>query len=360
MRAVQVVGFGRAVEVVDVAEPVLERPDDVVVRIAGVGICRTDLHIVAGGLQAAFSQQLPLTLGHENAGRIEAVGAGVSHLAVGDAVIVHPAVTCGFCAACRRGADMHCAAWRFPGVDGWPGGYAELMRTSARALVKLDLAPGESSAHLAPFADAGLTAMHAVRRLMPFVGAGGSAAAGIGAGAGIGATVVCLGSGGVGQIAVQLLKTLTPARVVVVEPDEARAQTARKLGADEVVTLPAEAAADAVLDLTTGHGAEAVLDLVGEGAVPQQALRMLAKGAAYSIVGYGGGAYIEHLDMINRELTILGNQIGTHAELADLMALAAEGRVTLGTETFPLEAAAEAMAAVGAGQVGGRAVLVPE
>jgi len=273
---------------------------------------------------------------------------------------VHPAVTCGFCAACRRGADMHCAAWRFPGVDGWPGGYAELMRTSARALVKLDLAPGESPAHLAPFADAGLTAMHAVRRLMPFVGAGGSAAAGIGAGAGIGATVVCLGSGGVGQIAVQLLKTLTPARVVVVEPDEARAQTARKLGADEVVTLPAEAAADAVLDLTTGHGAEAVLDLVGEGAVPQQALRMLAKGAAYSIVGYGGGAYIEHLDMINRELTILGNQIGTHAELADLMALAAEGRVTLGTETFPLEAAAEAMAAVGAGQVGGRAVLVPE
>lgn len=353
MRAVQVVGFGRAVEVVDVAEPVVQGPEDVVVRIAGAGICRTDLHIVAGGLQAAFSQQLPLTLGHENAGWVEAVGAGVSHLAVGDAVIVHPAVTCGFCAACRRGADMHCAAWRFPGVDGWPGGYAELMRTSARALVKLDLAPDESPAHLAPFADAGLTAMHAVRRLGPFVGAGAST------NTGVDATVVCLGSGGVGQIAVQLLKILTPARVVVVEPDEARAQTARKLGADEVITLPAEAAADAVLDLTTGHGAEAVLDLVGEGAVPQQALRMLAKGAAYSIVGYGGGAYIEHLDMINRELTILGNQIGTHAELADLMALAAEGRVTLGTETFPLEAAAEAMAAVGAGRVGGRAVLVP-
>ena len=343
MRAVQVVAFGKPAVVVDVPEPVLESPQDVLVRIAGAGICRTDLHIVEGGLQAAFGQQLPLTLGHENAGWVEAVGAGVTHLTVGDPVIVHPAVTCGACDACRRGADMHCATWRFPGVDGWPGGYAELMRTSARALVKL--APEASPATLAPFADAGLTAMHAIRRLTPF--------------AGVGTTVVCLGSGGVGQIAVQLLKILTPARVVVVEPDAARAQTARDLGADEVLVLPAEAAAAAVLDLTAGRGAEAVLDLVGEGSVPEQALRMLAKGAVYSIVGYGGGVHIEHLDMINRELTILGNQIGTHAELTDLMALAAAGRVTLGTETFPLEAAAEAMAAVAAGRVGGRAVLVP-
>jgi NAD+-dependent secondary alcohol dehydrogenase Adh1 len=343
MRAVQVVGFGQPVSVVDVPEPAVEDPQDVVVRIAGAGICRTDLHIVEGALKTAFAQQPPLTLGHENAGWVEAVGSGVSHLAVGDPVIVHPAVTCGFCDACRRGADMHCATWRFPGVDGWPGGYAELMRTSARALVKL--APDASPARLAPFADAGLTAMHAVRRLAPF--------------AGVGTTVVCLGSGGVGQIAVQLLKILTPARVVVVEPDETRARTARDLGADDVIALPAEAAADAVLDLTGGRGAQAVLDLVGEGAVPEQALRMLAKGAVYSIVGYGGGVRIEHLDMINREPTILGNQIGTHAELGELMALTAAGRVTLGTETFPLEAAAEAMAAVAAGRVAGRAVLVP-
>lgn len=345
MRAVQVAGFGRPLEVVDVPEPAVEGPEDVVVRIAGAGICRTDLHIVEGALAEAFAQRLPLTLGHENAGWVEAVGAGVSHLAVGDPVIVHPAVTCGFCDACRRGADMHCATWRFPGVDGWPGGYAELMRTSARALVKL--APDVAPARLAPFADAGLTAMHAVRRLTPFVGVG------------VGATVVCLGSGGVGQIAVQLLKILTPARVIVVEPDASRAQTARELGADVSLALPAEKAAAAVLDLTDGRGAQAVLDLVGEGAVPEQALRMLAKGAVYSIVGYGGGVGIEHLDMINRELTILGNQIGTHAELGELMALVAAGRVTLATETFPLEAAAEAMAAVAAGRVRGRAVLVP-
>ncbi|GAA1982020.1 alcohol dehydrogenase catalytic domain-containing protein [Catenulispora subtropica] len=346
MRAVQVVEFGRPPVVAEVPEPVVQGPDDVVVRIAGAGICRTDLHIVEGGLEAAFQQRLPLTLGHENAGWVEAVGTGVSHVAVGDPVIVHPAVTCGFCDACRRGMDMHCGTWRFPGVDGWAGGYAELMVTSARALVKL--AQGTEPATLAPFADAGLTAMHAVRRLAPFVSGGG-----------VGATVVCLGAGGVGQIAVQLLKILTPATVVVVEPDSVRAETARTLGADAVLPLPAEQAADAVLDLTGGRGAQAVLDLVGEGAVPEQAMRMLAKGAVYSIVGYGGGVRIEHLDMINRELTLLGNQIGTHAELSELMRLVAAGRVSLATEVFPLDAAAEAMAAVGEGKVAGRAVLVP-
>lgn len=190
----------------------------------------------------------------------------MSHLTVSEVVVVHPAVTCGACDGCRRGMDMHCATWRFPGVDGWPGGYAELMRMSARALVKL--APGTEPANLATFADV-------------------------------------------------------------------------------------------VLDLTNGRGAQAVLDLVGEGPVPEQALRMLAKSAAYSIVGYGGGARIEHLDMINRELTILGNQIGTHAELSELMTLAQAGKVTLATQSFALDDAAQAMAAVASGQVAGRAVLVP-
>ena len=343
MRAVQVVGFGEPVVVADVPEPEITGPEDVVVRVAGAGVCRTDLHIVEGGLAEAFAQTLPLTLGHENSGHVVAVGAAVRHLAPGDAVIVHPAVTCGFCDACRRGTDMHCRTWRFPGVDGLPGGYAELLRTSARALVKLP--SGTEPAPLAPFADAGLTAMHAVRRLASFTGPD--------------ATVVCLGSGGVGQVAIQLLRILTAARVVVVEPHEGRAATARRLGAHEVLTMPAGEAADAVLDLTDGRGAQAVLDLVGDGDVPQQALRMLAKGAVYSIVGYGGGVRIEHLDMINRELTIVGNQIGSQGDLVDLMTLVTSGRVTLDTEMFPLADAAEVLRAVHEGRIAGRAVLVP-
>src|SRR3954452_18616130 len=218
MRAVQVSSFGKPVTVAEVAEPEITDPDDVIVRIAGAGICRTDLHVVQGELAEAFQQTLPLTLGHENSGWVHQVGAAVPHLAVGDPVIVHPAVTCGHCLACRSGVDMHCASWRFPGVDGWPGGYAELMRTSARSLVRLPA--GTDPTPLAPHADAGLTAMHAVRRLVPYPDPA--------------SVFVTFGAGGVGQIAVQLLRLLTPATVVVVEIDPGRAESARRLGAHTV------------------------------------------------------------------------------------------------------------------------------
>jgi propanol-preferring alcohol dehydrogenase/NAD+-dependent secondary alcohol dehydrogenase Adh1 len=228
-------------------------------------------------------------------------------------------------------------------VDGWPGGYAELLRTSARSLVKLPA--GTDPAPLAPHADAGLTAIHAVKRLAPFTTPA--------------STVVSIGAGGVGQIALQLLRQLTTARIVVVEVDPRRAAVARELGADVVLELPAPEAADAVRDLTGGLGARVVLDLVGEGEVPQHAMRMLAKGGVYSIVGYGGGVRIEHLDMINRELTILGNQIGSYTDLVDLMDFVAQGKVTIDSELFPLADAADVLVAVSEGKVSGRAVLVP-
>jgi D-arabinose 1-dehydrogenase-like Zn-dependent alcohol dehydrogenase len=343
MRAVQVSAFGKPVTTAEVAEPAITEPDDVVVRVAGAGICRTDLHIVQGELAAAFRQTLPLTLGHENSGWVHQVGPAVNHLAVGDPVIVHPAVTCGHCLACRSGTDMHCASWRFPGVDGWPGGYAELMRTSARSLVRLP--DGTDPAPLAPHADAGLTAMHAVRRLVPYTTAA--------------STVVTIGAGGVGQIAVQLLRLLTPARVVVLDVDERRAATAARLGAQVVLQLTGPTAVEAVLDLTNGLGADVVLDLVGDGDVPGHAFRMLRKGGVYSIVGYGGGLRIEHLDMINRELTILGNQIGSYQNLVELMGFVASGRVTIESQLFPLEDAVDVLREVDAARVPGRAVLVP-
>ncbi|OLE25749.1 MAG: hypothetical protein AUG44_15070 [Actinobacteria bacterium 13_1_20CM_3_71_11] len=343
MRSAQVLAYGKPVSITEVAEPTVRDPHDVIVRIAGAGVCRTDVHILHGELEEAFHPTLPLTLGHENSGWVHEVGPAVTHLAVGDPVIVHPAVTCGHCPACRSGNDMHCPSWRFPGVDGWPGGYAELLRTSARALVPLP--DGTDPAPLAPHADAGLTAMHAVRRIAPFTDAG--------------STVVTIGSGGVGQIAIQLLRLLTPARLVVVEIDPVRAAAARRLGADLVLELPAPQAALAVRELTNGVGVGVVLDLVGEGDVPAHAMGMLAKGGVYSIVGYGGYVRIEHLDMINRELTILGNQIGTYADLVSLMEFVAQGRVTIDSTLFPLDAVADVLHDVEAGQVAGRAVLVP-
>ncbi len=343
MRAAQVLAYGKPVSVTEVEEPGLVDPHDVIVRIAGAGVCRTDVHILHGELDEAFHPSLPLTLGHENSGWVHAVGQAVSHLSVGDPVIVHPAVTCGHCTGCRSGNDMHCRSWRFPGVDGWPGGYAELLRTGARALVRLP--DGTDPAPLAPHADAGLTAMHAVRRLAPYALPG--------------TTVVTIGCGGVGQIAVQLLRLLTTAHLVVVEIDPTRAQAARRLGAHTVLELAAPQAAQAVRELTGGRGADVVLDLVGEGEVPAHAMAMLGKGGVYSIVGYGGFVRIEHLDMINRELTILGNQIGSYADLVALVEFVAQGRVTIDSTLYPLDAAPDVLRDMEAGKLSGRAVLVP-
>lgn len=114
-----------------------------------------------------------------------------------------------------------------------------------------------------------------------------------------------------------------------------------------------------MLDLTGGRGADVVLDLVGEGDVPEHAFRMLAKGGVYSIVGYGGGLRIEHLDMINRELTVLGNQIGSHADLVDLMDLVGQGRISIDSQVFALADAVDVLAEVEAGRLATRAVLVP-
>jgi NAD+-dependent secondary alcohol dehydrogenase Adh1 len=343
MKAAQVVAYGRAVELVEVPEPAIEDPHDVIVKIAGAGICRTDLHILQGELAEAFGATLPYTLGHENAGWVHEAGAAVRHVAPGDPVIVHPAVTCGFCGPCRAGVDMHCPTWRFPGVDGWNGGYGELLRTSARSLVKLP--PGTDPAPLAPHSDAGLTAIHAVKRLAPFLHPAGS--------------VVVIGAGGVGQVAIQLLKLLTPARVIVLDRDPEREVFARSFGADAAYTVGADGGLGVVREETDGLGADAVLDLVGEHDVPAQAMRMLRKGGIYSIVGYGGRVEIEHLDMINRELTIFGNQIGSYTDLVDLMELAVQGRIRLETESFPLDDVADVLREVDAGRVFGRAVLIP-
>lgn len=332
MKAIQVVGYHEPVRVTEVDQPQVRRHDDVVVRIAGAGICRTDLHILQGQLDGAFKPGLPYTLGHENAGWVHETGPSVTHLEPGDPVIVHPAVTCGHCTGCRSGDDLRCTSWRFPGVDGWDGGYAEFMRTSARSVVPL--APGTDPTRLAPHADAGLTAIHAVKRLVPFTRPG--------------THVVVIGFGGLGHLAIQLLRLYTTASVTVVDTSADRLRWAEEYGPDQVTD-----------DATAISDADVVLDLVGEHDVPPKAMAMLRKGGLYSIVGYGGQVELDHLDMINRELTVMGNQIGSYRDLEDLVELVRQNKVRLETTTFPLTEVNTALEEVAGGRVLGRAVLVP-
>jgi D-arabinose 1-dehydrogenase-like Zn-dependent alcohol dehydrogenase len=343
MKAVRLFEFDQPPRLVDVPEPKITGPLDVIVRIAGAGVCRTDLHLVEGVFQGV-ADKMPFTLGHENAGWIEEIGQGVPDLAKGDPVILHPQPSCGFCRACRVGNDMHCTGQSFfPGFDGTDGGYAEYLRTNARAVIKL--APGTDPASLAPFADAGITAYHAVKKLLPIISPG--------------TTVVVLGVGGLGHFGIQILKALTPARVVALDARPERLDFARRLGADEAFHSALDGGVNAVREVTDGQGAEIILDFVGEHGTPDTSMKMLHRGGTYSQIGYGGTLSVKTVDLLLGEFTIVGNIVGSYNDLAELMELNHQGKVQITAQQYPLEDAADVLHELDAGRIEGRAVLLP-
>src|SRR5215469_8228817 len=203
MRAARLHAYREALELDEVSEPHVTGPLDVVVRIGAAGLCRTDLHIQEGQWAEKSGVQLPYTPGHENAGWVHDTGSAVTNVERGDTVIVHPFISCGLCRFCRAGDDMHCLNGSFPGIDR-DGGFADLLKTSARSVVKLD--PGLEPKDIAALADAGLTAIHAVKKAIPVLGAG--------------TKVVVIGAGGLGHIGVQCLKAMTPTEIIVIDPSE--------------------------------------------------------------------------------------------------------------------------------------------
>ncbi len=341
MKAVRLHEFHAPPVVDDVPEPKITAPLDVIVRIGGAGVCRTDLHIMEGQWDAAMGTPLPYTLGHENAGWVHEVGSAVSNLAVGDTVILHPTPTCGLCRACRAGDDMHCVASTFPGLS-TDGGMAEYLLTSARACVKLE--PQTQPQDVAALADAGITAYHAVRKAIPLLYPG--------------TTCVVIGAGGLGHIGIQCLAALSATKIIVVDRNSDALKLAEYLGADHTVVADGTQVA-AVRDLTGGAGAEVVLDFVAEQGAEHDGWAMTRRAGSYFVIGYGGTVQIPTLDIISTERNIIGNIVGTYNDLAELMALAQAGKVTLHTRTYPLDAAADALADLDAGRVRGRAILVP-
>ncbi|CAN5335450.1 NAD(P)-dependent alcohol dehydrogenase [soil metagenome] len=341
MRAVRLHGYHQEVVVDQVPEPTITGPLDVIVRVGGAGVCRTDLHIIEGQWDSRSGISLPYTLGHENAGWVAEIGSAVTNVAVGDTVILHPTPTCGLCRACRAGDDMHCVNGSFPGLSE-DGGMAELLLTSARACVLLD--PSTRPQDVAALADAGITAYHAVRKALPLLYPG--------------TTCVVVGAGGLGHIGIQCLAALTATRIVVVDRNPAALKLAEQLGAHHTVVADGTHVA-AVQELTEGAGGDVVLDFVAEGGAENEGFEMTRRAGSYYVIGYGGTLTIPTLDVISTERNVIGNIVGTYNELAELMVLAQTGKVTLHTSTYPLDAAAEALADLDAGKVRGRAILVP-
>src|SRR6516165_1428678 len=341
VKAVRIHGYHQQPVVDEVPEPTIKGPFDVVVKIGGAGVCRTDLHIIEGQWDAAMHPALPYTLGHENAGWVHEVGSAVTNVAVGDTVILHPTPTCGLCRACRAGDDMHCENSTFPGLS-TDGGMADYLLTSARACIKLD--PKTQPKDVAALADAGITAYHAVRKAIPLLYPG--------------TTCVVIGAGGLGHIGIQCLAALTATTIIVVDRNPDALKLAEQLGAQHTVVADG-GQVSAVQDLTRGAGANVVLDFVAEQGAENDGWNMTGPAGSYFVIGYGGTLHIPTLDIITTERNIIGNIVGTYNDLAELMVLAQAGKVTLHTRTYPLDSAPDAFADLDAGRVRGRAILVP-
>ena len=309
-------------------------PGEVLVRVAGAGLCHFDLHLAAG--EVPVLPRFPWILGHEVTGWVEALGHGAHGFEHGEPVAVYGGWGCGMCRLCLGGEEQLCATTSWVGV-GQPGGWAEyLVVPSPRHLVPLgDLDPVLS----APLTDAALTSYRAVRRALPRLVPG--------------TTAVVMGAGGVGQYAVQLVRELSPADVVVLEPAESRRAAALELGA----TIALHPEDTAVPDLA--GSAAAVLDLVGSEQSLALAARLAAPKGEVVVVGLGRGALPVGPLTAAPEVRVGGSLWGSRTELGEVVDLARTGRLTTRVHERDLSAVNTAMRDLAGGEVDGRIVLVP-
>ena len=344
MRAVRFTGVGKPAQIESVVKP-SPGPGQVLIKIGGAGVCHSDLHVMEEDL--GFTP--PFTLGHENAGWVSEVGEGVTGFKEGDAVAVYGPWGCGRCHSCQLSMENYCENWAsigtFGGGLGSDGGMAEYMLVpAARLLVPLgDLSPAKA----APLSDAALTPYHAIKRALPQINAE--------------STVVVMGVGGLGHMAIQLLRVLTPVRIIAADVDEKKLDHAKALGADEVVNnRDADAAAERILKLTGTRGAGLVLDCVGVQPTIDLGAKLLGRNCVWTIVGLGGGHHDFHHGSTPYGCSVSIPYWGSRVELMEVIAMARDGRIHAETTEFPLEQAVEVYDKLKAGQIRGRAVLIPD
>jgi propanol-preferring alcohol dehydrogenase len=323
-------------EEVPVPEP---RGDQVLVRVVGAGVCRSDLHVLDGLFEDMVRR--PVIMGHEIAGRVEAVGSETGDLGPGDPVAVMVGWGCGHCEWCVSGHEQLCPSGVEAGSTA-DGGFAELVLVPHRRhLVPIgELDPIEAT----PLGCAGITAYAAVSRVRLSL-EGASAA-------------VVIGAGGLGQYAVQLLRRLTGAVVIVVEEADARRRLALELGADHAVAAGPDAAA-AVLALTGGRGASAVIDFVGSDDTLSLAADVVGRRGIVALLGLAGGGLPYTFFRLAPEASIATVVAGGIRELQQVVDLARGGAISSRVETYPLEAIDAAFDDLREGRVEGRAIITP-
>jgi D-arabinose 1-dehydrogenase-like Zn-dependent alcohol dehydrogenase len=312
MRAVQLTHIGKALEHADVPIPEIG-PSEVLIRVAAAGICHSDAHYRAG---ISKIDSLPLTLGHEIAGRVEEIGRDVTHVSAGDRVCIHYLIHCGTCEFCVRGLEQFCRSGEMIGKHR-DGGYAEFIKVpSANAFALPDEIPFEAGAIMMC---SSATALHALikARLKP------------------GESVAIFGFGGLGFSALQLARAFDCGQIYVVETNPAKLASIRKL---EAIAIDAKAGdpVEEIRDVTGGKGVDVSLELIGSGTTMRQAVQCLGVLGRAALVGLTAESMLifPYAELINKEVEIIGVSDHLATELPILIDFARNGKLKFPTEAL--------------------------
>jgi propanol-preferring alcohol dehydrogenase len=338
MKAARLSGFHQKLKIEDVPVPKV-KGKGVLVKVTAAGVCHSDLHLMGGFLP---DLPLPMTLGHENAGIVAEVGADVPLLKKGDPVAVYGCWGCGTCRFCRQGEEQFCLRPTQCGIT-TDGGYAEYLRVpDYRHLVRLDTIDPIAAA---AFTDAGLTPFRGIKKALPHLSPGD--------------TALMIGIGGLGHMAVQILKALMPSvRIVAVDTSPKKLETALEMGADHALAAQSDAAGE-IRRLTGGFGVRAVFDMVASDGTLKLAAAVAAPRSMIVILGVGTGILPYSFAAFPHEVAVTGSTWGTMAELEELLSLAKARSIRPITESYPLEEINRVYELMESGEITGRAVIVP-
>jgi propanol-preferring alcohol dehydrogenase len=338
------------------SEPVLEDVEDptpgpgqVVIEVGGAGACHSDIHLMDEFEAGALPWGPPFTLGHENAGWVYAVGDGVTTLEVGQPVAVYGPWGCGTCVRCLAGFETYCENLEAAPVAGGggglglDGGMADYMLIPEERFL-IPLPDGLDPVHAAPLTDAGLTPYHAVKRSLPKLAAD--------------STAVVIGVGGLGHMAVQVIKAISGASIIAVDTREDALEVAKEHGAD-LTLLSEEGTAENIRAATNGRGADVVIDCVGADATIAMGAAAARQMGDLTVVGIGGGSFSFSFFSIPYEVSLQTTYWGARHELVEVLSLGARGLIESKITTFSLDDALSAYRALKKGEVQGRAVVVP-
>jgi alcohol dehydrogenase, propanol-preferring len=326
--------------------------EQVLVKVGGAGICRTDLQMIDGYFKGYLDLQLPCTLGHEIAGWVEEFGDSVPENIIkkGDLVVVSGGWGCGVCQQCKGGNEQICGKGKWPGF-GPEGGYSEfVLIPSYKYLIKVDKESNLKPEEIAPLTDAGVTTYRAVKKVKHILGPGKS--------------IAIIGMGGLGAYAVQYGRILSGGSTVLAfDRNDDKLDLAKRSGADHVINIRGKNSEDirAEVNKATGRNeVNAAIDAIGLEETIRMGFSMLATEGAYVSIGLVGNQISMPLfPFVAREYQYYGSFWGSYNDLREVMELAKKGLIKHHIQKFGLSEANDALDLLREGKILGRGVLVP-